>query len=107
MTGNSFFQQILSPGGGLLLIPFTRVVICCLFVTTFSVFIMGVARIHMFILSFLSAGMWFSLGMFERDYSKQMGATKVGVVDPIDNKNRDATTKRAVPGDVSASKRVD
>ena len=68
----SFIQQILAPGGGIALIPFTRVVICCLFLTTSTVFVIGVARIHMFILSFLSAGMYFSLGFYQKEYSKFM-----------------------------------
>jgi hypothetical protein len=105
MSGTTFIQQILSPGGGLLLIPFTRVVIFCLFLTTFSVFIMGVARIHMLILTFLSAGMWFALGLFEREYMKHMGPVNVGAVDPK-NDVRIGAKNKAVP-DVSVSKRVD
>lgn len=59
----------MSPGGGILLIPFTRAVVCCLFLTTSTVFVMGVARVHMFILSLLSVGFYFALGMFQREYS--------------------------------------
>eukprot|EP01083_Nonionella_stella_P077042 210183_1 len=66
MAGDSFIAKILSPGGGILLIPFTRFVLACLFVVTTTVLVVGVARIHMFILSFLSAGMWISLGYFTR-----------------------------------------
>ncbi len=65
----SFIAQVMAPGGGILLIPFTRAVIACLFVVTATVFLMGVARIHMFILSFLSAGMWLSLGVFQKAYT--------------------------------------
>ncbi len=60
----------MSPGGGVHLIPFTRLIIICLFLTTSTVFIMGVARIHMFILSVLSAGFYFALGVFQREYQK-------------------------------------
>ncbi len=65
----SFIAQVMAPGGGILLIPFTRAVIACLFVVTTTTFVMGVARIHMFILSFLSAGMWISLGVFQKAYT--------------------------------------
>ena len=67
---------------------------------------MGVARIHMLILSFLSAGMWFALGIFEREYSKHMGVTNVGVVDPTVKKSQGTRNKQTV-SDVSSSKRVD
>ena len=69
MAGDSFIAKILSPGGGILLIPFTRFVIACLFVVTTTVLVVGVARVHMFILSFLSAGMWISLGIFHKAYT--------------------------------------
>jgi len=99
MSGG-FIQQILSPGGGFLLIPFTRAVICCLFLTTVSVFALGVARIHMFILSFLSAGMWFALGLFQREYSKAMqsgitaDASTIGKKVPVKRAPTVSTAKR-------------
>ena len=68
MSSQNFVTQIMSPGGGILLIPFTRAVIICLFLTTFTVFVLGVARVHMFILSALSIGFYFALGKFEREY---------------------------------------
>ena len=66
----SFAQQIMEPGGGLLLIPFVRVVIGILLVLTLSGFLAGIARIHMAVLSFLSGGLLFSISMFEREYKK-------------------------------------
>jgi len=82
----------------MLLIPFTRAVILCLLLTTVTVFIMGVARIHMFILSVLSAGMWFALGLFQKEFSKVM--------------NRDEEEEKKIPANkkapaVSAAKRED
>jgi hypothetical protein len=38
--------------------------------TTLTIFAAGVARIHMAILSFLSAGLLFSLSMFEVEFKK-------------------------------------
>jgi hypothetical protein len=100
MSGG-FIQQILSPGGGFLLIPFTRAVLCCLFFTTVSVFARGVARIHMFILSFLSAGMWFSLGLFQKEYSKAMQS---GITADASTIGKKVPAKRAT---VSNAKRED
>jgi hypothetical protein len=60
----------MQPGGGLLLIPFVRAIIAILLVLTMAGFCVGVARIHMIILSFLSAGLLFSISMFEREYKK-------------------------------------
>ncbi len=70
MSSENFITTIMSPGGGVHLIPFTRLIICCLFLTTSTVFLMGVARIHMFILSALSVGFYFALGVFQREYTK-------------------------------------
>eukprot|EP00980_Cylindrotheca_fusiformis_P017893 scaffold5682_cov140-Cylindrotheca_fusiformis.AAC.4 len=60
----------MEPGGGLLLIPFVRIIIGTLLVLTLSGFVAGFARIHMAILSFLSAGLLFSISMFETEYNK-------------------------------------
>jgi len=60
----------LQPGGGIMLLPFVRLVIGCLLVLTLAGFFAGVARIHMAILSFLSAGLLFSLSMFESEFKK-------------------------------------
>ena len=81
MPSENFIAQIMSPGGGILLIPFTRAVIGCLFLTTSTVFVMGVARIHMFILSLLSIGFYFALGKFEREYKLFLDGTSSSQVD--------------------------
>jgi hypothetical protein len=65
----SFISDVMAPGGGVLLLPFVRVVIAMLLVCTIATFLAGVARIHMAILSFLSAGLLFSLHMFENAYN--------------------------------------
>lgn len=67
---SSFVSQIMQPGGGLLLIPLVRVIIGTLLVLTLAGFCVGVARIHMAVLSFLSAGLLFSISMFESEYKK-------------------------------------
>lgn len=46
----------MEPGGGVALLPFVRLVICFLLVLTVTAAIVGVARIHMVILSVLSLG---------------------------------------------------
>jgi hypothetical protein len=69
----SFFAEIMQPGGGIMLIPFVRVIITILLVLTLMGFVAGIARIHMGILSFLSAGLLFSLSMFEREFNKVNG----------------------------------
>jgi hypothetical protein len=56
MTSSSLVSQILAPGGGVMLLPFVRLVIGGLLLLTSSAAVLGVARIHMVILSFLSAG---------------------------------------------------
>lgn len=104
-----FIQQILSPGGGLMLIPFTRAVICCLFLTTFSVFLIGVARVHMLILSFLSGGMWFALGYFEKAYKNAMHqGTVPDATKSQSGSNNDVATKRTTNARrISKGKRED
>ena len=71
---SSFFAQIMEPGGGVKLLPFVRAVIALLFVLTVVGAIVGVARIHMVILSFLSAGLLASLSFFESEYTKLKSA---------------------------------
>ena len=66
----SFISQVMEPGGGVMLLPFVRVVIAFLLVLTLAGFLAGVARIHMAILSFLGAGLLFSLSMFETEFNK-------------------------------------
>jgi hypothetical protein len=88
----SFLSKILAPGGGILLIPFTRGIIACLFLVTSTVFIVGAARIHMFILSCLSCGMYFSLGFFEKAYAKALGQP-VPVPSNVSKQQPQVTTK--------------
>ena len=66
----SFISDILAPGGGIMLIPFVRFVISTLLVLCIMGFVADVARIHMVVLGFLSAGLLFSLSMFEREFNK-------------------------------------
>lgn len=75
---SSFFAEIMQPGGGIILIPFVRVIITMLLVLTMMGFVAGVARIHMGILSFLSAGLLFSLSMFEKEFNKVHGQQRSG-----------------------------
>ncbi|GKY99062.1 hypothetical protein MPSEU_000861900 [Mayamaea pseudoterrestris] len=67
---SSFVSQVMSPGGGVMLLPFVRVVIVILLLLTFSAAVVGVARVHMVILSMLSAGLLISLSFFESEYNK-------------------------------------
>ena len=66
----SLISEIMQPGGGVILIPFVRVVIAILLVLTIMGFVANVARIHMVILGCLSAGLLFSLSFFEREFNK-------------------------------------
>eukprot|EP00525_Craspedostauros_australis_P009842 CAMPEP_0198114052 /NCGR_PEP_ID=MMETSP1442-20131203/5550_1 /TAXON_ID= /ORGANISM="Craspedostauros australis, Strain CCMP3328" /LENGTH=91 /DNA_ID=CAMNT_0043771273 /DNA_START=173 /DNA_END=448 /DNA_ORIENTATION=+ len=66
----SFVSQVMQPGGGVMLLPFVRTVIGVLLILTMAGFAAGVARIHMAVLSFLSAGLLFSLSMFESEFRK-------------------------------------
>eukprot|EP00339_Tiarina_fusa_P008380 CAMPEP_0117030974 /NCGR_PEP_ID=MMETSP0472-20121206/22316_1 /TAXON_ID=693140 ORGANISM="Tiarina fusus, Strain LIS" /NCGR_SAMPLE_ID=MMETSP0472 /ASSEMBLY_ACC=CAM_ASM_000603 /LENGTH=91 /DNA_ID=CAMNT_0004739203 /DNA_START=134 /DNA_END=409 /DNA_ORIENTATION=+ len=73
---SSMVTEIMQPGGGILLLPFVRGVISLLLVLTLAGFMAGVARIHMAILSFLGAGLLFSLSMFESEFKKARGDCK-------------------------------
>ena len=66
----SFFAQIMEPGGGLMLLPFVRTVIGCLLLLTVTTAVIGVARVHMIILSCLSAGLLASLHFFESEVKR-------------------------------------
>lgn len=68
-TTMTFIADVMAPGGGVLLLPFVRVVISILLVCCVGTFIAGVARIHMAILSFLSGGLLVSLHMFEKAFN--------------------------------------
>jgi len=66
----SFVAQILQPGGGILVIPFIRSVIMCLFLLTSTAFIAGIARVHMAILAFLAGCLLLSISFFMSEYDK-------------------------------------
>ena len=66
----SFVAQVLQPGGGVMLLPFVRLVIGCLMMLTVGAFFAGVARVHMAVLTVLSAGLLVSLSFFESEYKK-------------------------------------
>lgn len=70
---SSFISKVLSPGGGVMLLPFVRLVIGVLLLLTLTAATVGVARVHMIILSFLSAGVygsrnakWFTINYCDR-----------------------------------------
>mmetsp|Transcript_6424 Transcript_6424/g.6026 ORF Transcript_6424/g.6026 Transcript_6424/m.6026 type:complete len:96 (-) Transcript_6424:278-565(-) len=67
---SSLVAQLLAPGGGIILIPFIRYVIMLLLLVTSTAFILGVARIHMAVLSFLGGGLLLSISMFQSEYEK-------------------------------------
>jgi hypothetical protein len=71
----SFLSQMMEPGGGVLLLPFVRVVIGLLLLLTTFAAILGLARIHMIILSFLSGGLLLSLYFFENEYNKMKASS--------------------------------
>lgn len=54
----------------LTLLQFVKIVVSLLLLTTLTIFVAGIARIHMAILSFLSAGLLLSLSLFEKEYKK-------------------------------------
>lgn len=69
----SFISQLMEPGGGVLLLPFVRVVISLLLILTLGAAFVDVARIHMIVLSFLSSGLLVSLWFFEKEFNKAKG----------------------------------
>lgn len=69
----SFVAELLSPGGGIKLIPFIRVVVMCLLGVCLATFVAGVARIHMFVLSCLSGGLLVSIAFFEHEFHRMHG----------------------------------
>ena len=60
----------MQPGGGVMLLPFVRLVLCVLLMLTSGAFVAGVARIHMAVLTFLGVGLMVSLQFFESEYKK-------------------------------------
>ena len=85
----SLIQEIMAPGGGVMLIPFVRVVISILLVLTIMGFVADVARIHMVVLGLLSAGLLFSLSMFEREFNKIQRRGPAGTTTIKTNKRTD------------------
>mmetsp|Transcript_18683 Transcript_18683/g.27050 ORF Transcript_18683/g.27050 Transcript_18683/m.27050 type:complete len:96 (+) Transcript_18683:62-349(+) len=67
---SGFVANLLQPGGGVALIPFIRYVIFALLCLTLTGFGLGVARIHMAVLSFLCAGLLVSLSVFQTEWDK-------------------------------------
>jgi len=78
MNSGSLFQKIMQPGAGVMLLPFVRVVISLLLLLTVTAAILGVARIHMVILSFLASGLLSSLYFFEQEYKRMKGVGSRG-----------------------------
>lgn len=76
---SSFFSQLMAPGGGVMLIPFIRGVIMCLFMTTIVAFICGVARVHMAVLGSLAGGLLLSISFFMSQYEQVVAASKKNV----------------------------
>lgn len=89
---SSFFSQIMEPGGGVMLLPFVRLVIGCLLCLTVAAAVAGIARIHMIILSVLSSGLLLSLQFFESEYKK---ARKGGLRNSNDTDDDARATSRA------------
>ena len=83
----------MQPGGGVILLPFVRVIISLLLVLTLAGFCAGVARIHMAVLSFLSAGLLFSLSFFESEYKKARGQGGSSNAVPSSTKKQVANNK--------------
>ena len=83
-----------------MLLPFVRAVIGCLLILTLAGLFTGVARIHMAILSFLSAGLLISLSMFESEYRKMQSYSSSGEGEPRKSSSEAATKgsgKQAAP----------
>jgi hypothetical protein len=74
---SSFFAQLMSPGGGIMLIPFIRGVIMCLFLTTIIAFVSGFARVHMAVLGSLAGGLLLSISFFMSQYEKVLATSKM------------------------------
>lgn len=56
-----------------MLLPFVRLVVGLLLLLTTSAAVVGVARIHMIILSVLSGGLLLSLSFFESEFKRVKG----------------------------------
>ena len=71
----SFISQLMEPGGGVMMLPFVRLVISCLLVLCVTAAFFDVARIHFAILTVLSGGLLLSLQFFESEYKKLRGSS--------------------------------
>jgi hypothetical protein len=87
----SFVSQVMEPGGGVMLLPFVRLVIGLLLCLTTGAAIVGVARIHMVILSFLSGGLLISLSFFESEFKKARGGSSTESSSKSNSKTSDKT----------------
>jgi len=65
------------------LIPFIRYTIGLLLCLTSAAFAIGVARIHMAILTFLSAGLLVSISFFQSEYEKMLKARSAQVIGSV------------------------
>jgi cobalamin synthase len=93
---SSFIAQIMEPGGGVVLLPFVRLVIICLLCLTIGAAIANVARLHMIILSVLSFGLLLSLQFFESELKRARGGSSgdtTGTTAQYNNKRTQSTNK--------------
>ena len=65
----------MEPGGGVMLLPFVRLVISCLLILCSTAAFFDVARIHFAILAVLSGGLLLSLQFFESEFKKLRGSS--------------------------------
>ena len=86
----------MAPGGGIALLPYIRFIIGLLLVLTLIGTVVGIARIHMIILSFLAGGLLVSLTMFEREFKRVRGNNN-------NNSGSTTTTTKAAPASKQAS----
>jgi uncharacterized protein involved in cysteine biosynthesis len=98
--GQSMISQLLAPGGGIILIPFIKVIIGCLLLTCMTSFFLGVARIHMAILCFLSGGLLMSLSFFEGEYTRVKNRREAAAGEEDDV----AAHQQSLPADGKAEK---
>ena len=96
---SSFVSEVLQPGGGVLLLPFVRLVIGFLLMLTTGAFFAGVARIHMAVLSVLSGGLLLSLSFFESEYKKAKMRSEYGGKTPTTTQNTSSDGGKAAKTD--------
>ena len=76
-----------------MLLPFVRGVIALLLFLTTSAAIVGVARIHMIVLSFLSGGLLVSLSFFESEFKKVQGSQPAAAAPLESSKSQSSAAK--------------